>query len=165
MPHGRLDDMLNRKEVSTMKRILIATDGSPGGAEAVEQGLALAAAVRARVTFVYVRKRAHEIVGDAYYQRALTAAFARGRQVIQEALAAAETWNVDAEGEIMEGDAAEEIAKLARSREVNLIVVGSRALGALAGTLLGSVSRAVVDRADRPVLVATGRAPARREAA
>src|SRR5690348_14072440 len=98
MPHGRLDDMLNRKEVSTMKRILIATDGSPGGAEAVEQGLALAAAVRARVTFVYVRKRAHEIVGDAYYQRALTAAFARGRQVIQEALAAAETWNVDAEG-------------------------------------------------------------------
>ncbi len=45
------------------------------------------------------------------------------------------------------------IVELARSRDVDVIVVGSRGLGAVAGTLLGSVSRAVVHDADRPVLV------------
>ena len=53
-----------------MKQILIATDGSPGGYEAVDQGLALAATAQARFTVVYVRKPPHEILGDSYYQRA-----------------------------------------------------------------------------------------------
>jgi len=65
--------------------------------------------------------------------------------------------DVEAEGEIMEGDAAEEIVELARARDADLIVVGSRALGSLAATLLGSVSHAVVHGADRPVLVVTAR--------
>jgi universal stress protein family protein len=41
-----------------------------------------------------------------------------------------------------------------RLRDVDLIVVGSRGLGPIAGALLGSVSREIVDQADRPVLVA-----------
>ena len=138
-----------------MKQILIATDGSPGGREAVDQGLALAATAHARVTFVFVRKAPHEILGDGYYQRTLNTAFLRAREVIDEALAAAEAIDVDAEGEIMEGDAARQIVDLARARAADLIVVGSRALGPLASTLLGSVSHAVVHTADRPVLVVT----------
>src|SRR5690349_18387848 len=114
-----------------MKQILIATDGSPGGCEAVDQGLALAATARARVTVVYVRKPPHEILGDGYYQRALSVAFGRAREVIDKALAAAEAMDVDAEGEIMEGDAARQIVDLARARAADLIVVGSRALGSL----------------------------------
>ena len=148
-----------------MKRILIATDGSPGGREAAEQGLALAATGRARVTIVYVRKRPHEFVGDAYYQRTLSVALAQARQVVDDTLARATDLDVDAEGEIMEGDPVEQIVELARSRDVDLIVVGSRALGPLAGTLLGSVSRGVVHAADRPVLVVTAHPNERRAAA
>ena len=72
---------------------------------------------------------------------------------------------VDAEGEIMEGDAAQEIVQLAHARAVDLIVVGSRALGPFASTLLGSVSNAVVHEAERPVLVVTSRLNRRRAAA
>ena len=43
---------------------------------------------------------------------------------------------------------------LARSRNVDLIVVGSRGLGPAKGALLGSVSSEIVQKADRPVLVA-----------
>ena len=148
-----------------MNGILIATDGSPGGRRAVTQGLALAATTGAEAIIVYVRKPPRGIVGDAYYQRALTATFAPARQVIHDALASADELDVDAEGEIMEGDAAEQIVALARSRDVDMIVVGSRALGPFAATLLGSVSQAVVHGADRPVLVVTARAEEQRAAA
>jgi nucleotide-binding universal stress UspA family protein len=71
---------------------------------------------------------------------------------------------VEAEPEVLEGDPADRILELARMRDVDLIVVGSRGLGPIAGTLLGSVSREVLQHADRPVLVAT-RPVARRRAA
>jgi len=65
---------------------------------------------------------------------------------------------VASESEILEGDAAEEILGLARLRDADLIVVGSRDLGRVAGAMLGSVSNAVVHNADRPVLVVKPRA-------
>jgi nucleotide-binding universal stress UspA family protein len=148
-----------------MKQILIATDGSPGGREAVEHGLELAEQTHARATIVYVRKPPPEILGGGYYERTLRNSFVQAREVIDDALAAAEALNVDAEGEIMEGDAPGEIVGLARARGVDMIVVGSRALGPFASTLLGSVSHAVVHEADRPVLVVTSRPKRRRVAA
>jgi nucleotide-binding universal stress UspA family protein len=148
-----------------MKRILIATDGSAGGREAVDQGLDLAAATHAGATIVYVRKPPHDFVGDAYYQRTLGSTLTEARQVVDDAVARATELAVDADAEIMEGDAAEQIVELGRSRDVDVIVVGSRALGPIAGTLLGSVSRSVVHGADRPVLVVAHRPKERRAAA
>jgi nucleotide-binding universal stress UspA family protein len=71
---------------------------------------------------------------------------------------------VEAETELLEGDPATRILELARERDVDLIVVGSRGLGTIASTLLGSVSSRVVHRADRPVLVAARRYAPRRAA-
>jgi len=148
-----------------MRRILIATDGSHGGDEAVEQGLALAAATGAAATLLYVRKPPASMLGHGPYQCSLGVALARARHVVDEAVALAAELDVDAEGEILEGDAAAKIVELARLRDVDLIVVGSRALGLIAGTLLGSVSQAVLHAAGRPVLVAVGRPTERRAAA
>jgi nucleotide-binding universal stress UspA family protein len=148
-----------------MERILIATDGSSGGHEAVEQGLALAATTGAEATLVYVRKPPLPIVGDACYQRVLSVTLTRARQIVDEAAARASELGVEAEREILEGDAAEQIVRLASLRNADIIVVGSRALGAIAGTLLGSVSRSVVHTANRPVLVVNGRPSKQRMAA
>ncbi len=52
-----------------MESILIAVDGSTGSDRAVEEGLGLAAATGAAVTFVFVRQPPMPILGSPYYQR------------------------------------------------------------------------------------------------
>jgi nucleotide-binding universal stress UspA family protein len=66
--------------------------------------------------------------------------------------------------EILEGDPAETVLDVARSRGADLIVVGSRRRGGVAGAVLGSVSTEIVHRADRPVLVARKGAAHRKRA-
>lgn len=51
------------------------------------------------------------------------------------------------------GDPVQELLRLGREHEAALLVVGTRARGALRGALLGSVSRALATRGDRPVMV------------
>lgn len=148
-----------------MKRIVIGTDGSAGGRAAVEGGIELARGAAAVATIVYVRHAPLPIVGDPFYQRALSAELRRGRAAVDEARARADAAGVETESEILEGDPADQILELARLRDAELIVVGSRGLGALAGALLGSVSSGLVHHADRPVLVVTKRAETARRAA
>jgi nucleotide-binding universal stress UspA family protein len=147
-----------------MKSILIATDGSEGGSTALEHGVELARPLGATVTIVAVHHPPLPVFGDPYWQRTVTDELIRLRSIVTAAAAYAEEHGVQAEFEIVEGQAAAEIVRLARTRDVDLIVVGSRGLGTIASTLLGSVSSRVVHRADRPVLVAARRYAPRRAA-
>lgn len=145
-----------------MKRLLIATDGSRASNAAVKEGVELARELGARVLFVFVKSWPSGLLGEPFYQRKLSDEAAEARAAVEHAMAIAEEHSVDADWEVLQGDPALEIARLAGERDADLIVVGSRGLGAVAGTLLGSVSRAIVHDADRPVLVARPQARARR---
>jgi len=148
-----------------MKRIVIAHDGSEGSGEALKQGLELARSARAVATVVYVRHAPLPVIGDPFYERALSKELSHGRDVLNEARLYAAAFGILPETELLEGDAAEQILELARARDADLIVVGSRGRGAIAEALLGSVSQAIVHGADRPVLVARRRARRERRAA
>ena len=54
---------------------------------------------------------------------------------------------------LLRGDTVDEIVAFADSHDVDLIVVGSRGRGAIAGALLGSVSRGILGESKRPVLI------------
>jgi nucleotide-binding universal stress UspA family protein len=137
-----------------MNLIMIATDGSDGAGRALDQGLSLAAEVGAQALVVYVRQTPSSLLGTPHYQEAITEEARHARWVIAEAKLCATRYDVDAEYEVIEGETVEAILALARSRDVDLIVVGSRGLGAVKSLMLGSVSKAILHRADRPVLVA-----------
>jgi len=134
------------------KHIVIATDGSDASQEAVREGLELAAQLGAAATVVTVRQPI-SFLGAPYEQKELSRQLASARAALERARAEAEPRGLEVSYEILEGEPATEIMRIAQVREADLVVVGSRGLGAVTGTLLGSVSRAVVRAADRPILV------------
>src|SRR5438128_452170 len=141
-----------------MKRILIATDGSPSSREAIEFGLELAKEHAAEVTFVHVapvldRSFADGIGVPAAIPHRLDEV---DRKPLEDALALAAEQDVEANAELLAGLPADEIVACADGIDADLIVVGSRGRGAVATALLGSVSRGVLHEARRPVLVVRG---------
>jgi nucleotide-binding universal stress UspA family protein len=138
----------------SIERILIATDGSPGSLAAAEEGVRLAKLLGADVTFVAVAHAPPPALGDPFYQRALRENPGSMRTALAKTTPYAEERRVTYETELLQGSPAKAVLELARSRDVDLIVVGSRGLGAVKAALLGSVSSEIVHHADRPVLVA-----------
>jgi nucleotide-binding universal stress UspA family protein len=146
------------------KQLIVATDGSPGAREALDAGFALARETGAVVTLVYVRQEPPPIIGDPFYQLSLSHELLHARTVLADAASLAAEHGIETETEVLEGDPARGVLDLARARNADLIVVGSRGRGMVAGALLGSVSSSIVHDADRPVLVVKQRSRARRAA-
>ena len=136
-----------------MDTILIGVDGSTGSVRAVEHGLELAATMGAAALFVFVRQPPVPILDSPYYQRCVTGELEHAEDALARAHARARECGVPAESAILEGNAAHEIVELARIRDVDLIVVGTRGLAAVDDGVVGGVSRTVVHAAGRPVLV------------
>lgn len=137
-----------------MQKLLIATDGSPASREAVAFGLELAAEQGASVTFLHVAS-VEAVWPVAGYSEEEVAELPPPDKddVLKEAKALADEKGVEADLELTFGDPVVEIARVADEVKADLIVIGSRGLGAISGTLLGSVSRAVLRETKRPVLV------------
>jgi nucleotide-binding universal stress UspA family protein len=58
---------------------------------------------------------------------------------------------------VVDGDPARQIVTTARSRDVDLVVLGARGLRTIGRLLLGSVSETVLHHVGRPVLIARER--------
>jgi nucleotide-binding universal stress UspA family protein len=150
-------DPWQKQKEDSMKRFLVAIDGSEGSDAAIDEALELAQEVGAQVTFAVVRKPPSSLLGNPYYERLLSTELAKARATIDAATSKALRVGVDAQGEILEGDSVDEILSFADNEHADLIVMGSRGRGALAGALLGSVSSEVVQHASMPVLIAKKR--------
>ena len=145
-----------------MNDILVATDGSRSGTAAVEEALRLAARLGVGLTIVSVYRPPSRILGDPFYERTVRQGLRDMHAAVEEALDRATASGVPADGEIIEGDAADEIVALADNRDSSFVVVGSRGHGPLVGALLGSVSAGVVQHARRPVVIVNPGPPADR---
>jgi nucleotide-binding universal stress UspA family protein len=136
-----------------MATIVVGTDGSKGSEAALAEGFDLAKRLGAKVLVVAVTAHVSDVLGGSVYKRKLSDHLNRARAALDVARTMADDAEVEAEFETFEGDAAEEIAMIAESRDADLVVVGTRGHGGIAGSLLGSVSADVVRRSKRPVVV------------
>jgi nucleotide-binding universal stress UspA family protein len=149
----------------TMKKILIATDGSASSAEAIDFGLELAAEESADVIFVHVAP-AVDVLPVAGYgfgggsPHAPHTIDTFDRSPLDDAERAAARDGIQASSELLSGNPADEIVAYADSEDADLIVVGSRGHGTIASILLGSVSRRILSESRRPVAVIRGLAEA-----
>lgn len=141
-----------------MNKILVATDGSLSALQAVELGLELAAEQDATLVFVHVAPRFEVLpfpvtgIGSAPVKVAHKPN-EHDMQPLKEAVRLAEERALQSESRLLVGDPAKKIVELADSIGADLIVVGSHGHGAISSALLGSVSRGILHRARRPVLI------------
>ena len=130
--------------------IVVGYDGSE------ESRMALAvAAERAgpegTVVPLLVTSSASSWLGSPYYDREVAAGYHAAQALLAE-IGDIDTGSAKVEPESIEGDPAEVLLRVAQSRDAREIVVGSRGFGRFR-SVLGSVSHALLQRADRPVVI------------
>ena len=136
-----------------MATIVVGTDGSKGSEAALSEGFDLAKRLGAKVLVVAIAAHTSDLLAGSVYEHKVSAHLNQARAALDAARKVAEKAGVEAEFEVFQGDAAEEIAMIAESRDADLVVVGTRGHGGIAGSLLGSVSAGVVRRSKRPVVI------------
>lgn len=137
-------------------RILLAVDGSQPGNRAARFVAKLSSGLvdKPRVTLLYVdepllRTVAMElgVQGTARYHDE------NGRYALRVAKAALKRADVDFEEQLLIGDPAATIIKIARSSRSNLVVMGSHGRSAFQSVFLGSVTIKVLTHSEMPVTI------------
>ena len=138
-----------------MKRVLIATDGSEAAKEAVKIGVELARDEGAEAIFVHVVTTADMVAMNGFGLMGYVPndPTTWDEDILDDARTVAEGEGVPAGIALLRGDPVVEIAGHADAIDADIIVIGSRGHGAFASALLGSVSRGILGRSKRPVLV------------
>lgn len=135
-------------------KILLAVDGSEHALHAARVAADLARTMNAKEFRIVV---AYDFIppylGEPNLQYAIDARMDEAKSVLQNALNAVGKLPCEVDTELIEGPAAEAVIDVAATRKSDVIVMGSRGLGKLAGLLLGSTSQKVVAHAPCPVLI------------
>ena len=146
-----------------IRRILHATDFSPASTPALRWAVELARANRGQLLVLHVMTPpALGMPGEGYVSPALyesleTSARAQARKRLDAIVARARKGGARTTGLLLEGVPHEVIARAARSRKVDLLVIGTHGRSGLAKLFLGSVATRLVSMAPRPVLTVRGK--------
>jgi nucleotide-binding universal stress UspA family protein len=148
-----------RRKEAVFRSILVAVDGAEAAAVALQEAIDLAHSEGARLTLISVAAPPRWLGNGGPYFAPVPREDElerRAQQIVDDAEALVPE-DVPVSTVVRRGSAAKAILQRVESGEHDLVVMGSRGLGAAGSLLLGSVSRAVL--ADSPVPVLIARAP------
>ena len=134
-------------------KILVAVDHSEVSDRALDAARDLALLSRGEVWVLHLREREVAVkTGVSLSEESMDEASAAVEAAVGKLAAA----GVKAHGDVgttLFGYAARNIVDDAKEHDVDVIVMGSRGRGDLAGLILGSTAHKVIHLADRPVLI------------
>jgi nucleotide-binding universal stress UspA family protein len=134
------------------ERILLATDGSEHSRKAMEKALDLVQFSGGTLKVVSVLEISSHIYAVA--PELTQEKIKLPKQYVEEVKEQATSRGILAEGFVREAESADEvIIKLARDKDIDLIVMGSHGRTGLKRLLMGSVTERVIGHAPCPVLV------------
>lgn len=145
----------------TYRHLLVPTDGSELSDRAVEQAVALAAALGARLRFLHVQNNfpislvgVGELVEASTIDALVAAASQRSAAILSDAMAVAEQAGVAAEkGIAVNPQPHQAILAAAQEHGCDLIVMASHGRHGIEGLLIGSETQRVLTHSSCPVLV------------
>jgi len=145
-----------------MRRIFHPSDFSSASNAALRKAIQMAKASRGQLLIAHVISPVVPVAGEGYispkdYDESATSNRAWARKKLATLLAQIKRAGVRASGTILEGVAHEQIVRFARSKRVDLIVMGTHGRSGLAKLFLGSVAGRVVGAASCPVLTVRSR--------
>ncbi len=135
------------------KNIVLAFDGSEYSRKALRRAKAIAERFEATLFLVHVFRNPSDLLGYADYEKLFSKRKSAAQAILDDALQELGHITFTVQEELQEGLEAESILKVAENCKADLIVMGTRGLGAVKGFLVGSVSRKVIHYAACPVMV------------
>jgi nucleotide-binding universal stress UspA family protein len=145
---------LTEKGDNMFEKVLLAVDGSEHALHAARAAADLARTVQAKeFRIVVVYDFIPPYLGEPNLQLAIDARMEEAQSIMKTAIESVGDLPCEIHTELIEGSPAEAIINVANTRASDVIVIGSRGLGTLAGLLLGSTSQKVVAHAPCPVLI------------
>ena len=145
-----------------MRRILHPSDFSTASNAALKKAIDLAKASRGQLLIVHVVSPIVPMAGEGYispkvYDEIAASNRTWAQKQLAKLLAQAKKAGARASGALLEGIAHEQIIRFARSKRVDVVVMGTHGRSGLAKLFLGSVAGRVVSGATSPVLTVRGR--------
>lgn len=145
-----------------VRRILHPTDFSRASGAAFLKAVALAKESRAQLLLVHVLLPTTPFIGDGYISpktyEELEASARRGAQrELAKVVAKAQKAKARVKAVLLEGVPYDRIARVARSKRADLIVMGTHGRSGLSKFFLGSVAERVIALAPCPVLTVRGK--------
>ncbi|MGQ0605514.1 MAG: universal stress protein [Candidatus Nitrosotenuis sp.] len=135
-----------------ISRILVAVDGSDSAKMAFEKAIHLALKCNATLDVIHVVQC--ELGGDSALTFELIDELKdKAKQMLERCKDQANKNNVSIDVMLEIGDPAQTITKIAKGRNSDLIIIGSRGMSTFKELLVGSVSLKVIHHASCPVMV------------
>jgi nucleotide-binding universal stress UspA family protein len=148
-------EMAQRSDKPMIERILVPSDGSEGSSVAARYAAELAGSFGARVTVLHVVEMPR--IPDYFFrmkESEIRDEFIEGGKAVlgltQKIFVQS---GISANTDLREGRPGDVIPQVAREGGFDLIVIGSRGVGAAESMLMGSVSEQVARKAPCPVLI------------
>lgn len=137
------------------KNILVPTDASESAQRALMVALELAKEFSSKIVLLHVvytpEALGYTLSGGISVPQEDLSIY--GREALTVALAGVDTGNVPIEKKHVPGHPGIIILEEIEKGQIDLIVMGSRGYGAIAGSMLGSVSQRVLSKAKCPVMI------------